>query len=74
MNYKERYDALMEEAKKVARPIIHTEFVCPCCGGIASAVVENGAVIAECHACGVKGYGRQMRFEGRTGSYSRRTI
>ena len=74
MRYEERREALLEVARKVAIPIRHTEFACPCCSGIASAVVENGAVIAECHACGVKGYGRQMHLEGRTGRYSRRSI
>ena len=36
----------MDEAKKVARPIVHTEFVCPCCGGVASTVIENGNISA----------------------------
>ena len=64
MNYKERYDALMDEAKKVARPIAHTEFVCPCCGGVASTVIENGNISAECHCCNTRGYRNWERFAG----------
>lgn len=58
MNYKERYEALMEKAKKHAKPLKHTEFKCPYCGGIASTVIENGTVAAECHSCNTRGYRR----------------
>lgn len=74
MNYKERYDALMDEAKKVARPIVHTEFVCPCCGGVASTVIENGNISAECHCCNTRGYRNWERFAGWMEKRFRRTI
>lgn len=71
MNYKERYDALMDEAKKVARPIRHTEFTCPYCGGVASTVIENGNISAECHCCNTRGYRNWERFTGRSRNHWR---
>lgn len=47
---------LMEEARKYAVPMKHTEFKCPCCGGIASAVIEGGVIKTECHVTEMKVY------------------
>ena len=55
--YSRKRYMLMEEARKYAVPMMkHTEFKCPCCGGIASAVIEEGVIKAECHVTGTKVY------------------
>lgn len=54
--YNRKRYMLMEEARKYAVPMKHTEFKCPCCGGIASAVIEEGVIKAECHVTGMKVY------------------
>lgn len=43
--------ALLNEAERVAAPPKRVEFRCPICKGIADVFVENGMLIAECHAC-----------------------
>ena len=49
---------LLDEAEKHVQPLKHTEFTCPICGGIASAILAEGEIKAECHACYVKSYRR----------------
>lgn len=48
----------LDEAERHAVLMQHTEFRCPVCGGIASAIVSEGEIKAECHACCIKGYRR----------------
>ena len=54
--YSRKRYMLMEEARKYAVPLKHMEFKCPCYGGIASAVIEEGVIKAECHVTGMKVY------------------
>ena len=45
--------ALLEAGKKNFKPLVHNEFECPRCGGIASVAVENSIMRAECHRCSI---------------------
>lgn len=54
--YSRKRYMLTDAAIAHAVPLKHTEFKCPCCGGIASAVIEEGVIKAECHVTGMKVY------------------
>ena len=54
--YSRKRYMLTDAAREHAVPLKHTEFKCPCCGGIASAVIEQGVIKAECHVTGMKVY------------------
>lgn len=42
---------LLKAGRKHAMSLKHVEFECPVCGGVATAVVANAVLRAECHAC-----------------------
>lgn len=50
----EKRAALLKAAKEAYVPLMHAEFSCPRCKGVASVYVQNGQMTAECHACGHK--------------------
>ena len=51
-----RKRTLLNEAERVAAPPKRKEFRCPVCNyGVADVFVENGMLVAECHACCTKG-------------------
>ena len=54
--YSRKRYMLTDAAKAHAVLLKHTEFKCPCCGGIASTVIEEGVIKAECHVTGMKVY------------------
>lgn len=43
---------LWREGLKHLTPLKHKEFICPVCGGIATANQSGEIVAVECHACG----------------------
>ena len=47
-------ERLMKKAKRFLKPLVHTEFNCPVCGGIASVAYIESVLRAECHACGLR--------------------
>ena len=50
-----RKRTLLNKAERVAAPPKRVEFCCPVCNyGIADVLVENGMLVAECHACCTK--------------------
>lgn len=42
---------LLKAGRKVIKPLKHTEFSCPVCGGVATAAMVNETIRVECHAC-----------------------
>lgn len=50
-----RKRTLLNKAERVAAPPKRKEFRCPVCNyGVADVRVENGMLVAECHACCTK--------------------
>ena len=50
-----RKRTLLNKAERVAAPPKRVEFCCPVCNsGVADVLVENGMLVAECHACCTK--------------------
>ena len=43
--------ALLREGLKHRKNLVHSEFRCPICGGIATVATENFGTRVECHAC-----------------------
>ena len=43
--------ALLREGLKHKKNLVHSEFKCPICGGIATVATENFGTRVECHAC-----------------------
>lgn len=54
MNRIEDRKRLMRKAKRFVKPLVHTEFECPVCGGVASVNYLENVLRAECHACGLR--------------------
>lgn len=43
--------SLLREGLKHRKNLVHSEFRCPICGGIATVATENFGTRVECHAC-----------------------
>ena len=42
---------LLREGLKHRKNLVHSEFRCPICGGIATVATENFGTRVECHTC-----------------------
>ena len=51
---KEARKKLLEEGLKHRKALVHEEYICPICGGIATIGTFENITTAECHACGIK--------------------
>lgn len=49
---KESREMLLKAGEENFKPLIHNEFKCPVCGGIASVSVVTRIMRSECHSCG----------------------
>lgn len=45
---------LLAVGKEIFNALKHVEYACPNCGGVASIGLEDGWIIAECHACSLR--------------------